>query len=87
MQTRIANAVNLLYGYSGGNLDSVQRTNSSEPSQTYDFIYDSFSNMLFAKVGNRNLSINTYASGNGQITKQIYGNGASVIYTLTFGDG
>ena len=37
--------------------------------------------MLSAKVGNRNLSTNTYASGNGQMTKQTYGNGASITYT------
>ena len=80
-QTGIANTANLLYTYSSGNLSSIQRTNSSGTSQTYGFTYDSFGNMLSAKVGSRNLSTNTYASGNGQLTKQTYGNGASVSYT------
>ena len=37
--------------------------------------------MLSAKVGSRNLASNIYANGNGQLTKQTYGNGATVNYT------
>ena len=37
--------------------------------------------MLSVKVGSRNLAANIYANGNGQLTKQTYGNGATVNYT------
>lgn len=80
-QTGIANTANLLYTYTNGNLSAIQRTNSSGASQTYGFTYDSFGNMLSAKVGSRNLASNIYANGNGQLTKQTYGNGATVNYT------
>ncbi len=80
-QTGIANTANLLYTYTNGNLSAIQRTNSSGASQTYNFTYDSFGNMLSAKVGSRNLASNIYANGNGQLTKQTYGNGATVNYT------
>lgn len=66
---------------SNGNLSAIQRTNSSGASQTYNFTYDSFGNMLSVKVGSRNLAANIYANGNGQLTKQTYGNGATVNYT------
>ena len=80
-QTGIANTANLLYTYTNGNLSAIQRTNSSGASQTYNFTYDSFGNMLSVKVGSRNLAANIYANGNGQLTKQTYGNGATVNYT------
>ena len=80
-QTGIANTANLLYTYTNGNLSAIQRTNSSGASQTYNFTYDSFGNMLSAKVGSRSLASNIYANGNGQLTKQTYGNGATVNYT------
>ena len=47
----------------------------------HNFTYDSFGNMLSVKVGSRNLAANIYANGNGQLTKQTYGNGDSVSYT------
>ena len=37
--------------------------------------------MLSAMVGNRILANNIYADGNGQLTKQTYGNGAEVSIT------
>ena len=80
-QTGIANTANLLYTYTNGNLSAIQRTNSSGASQTYNFTYDGFGNMLSVKVGSRNLAANIYANGNGQLTKQTYGNGATVNYT------
>ena len=79
-QTGVANTASLQYTYDKGNLSSIQRTNNGK-SQIYSFTYDGFGNMLSAMVGNRILANNIYADGNGQLTKQTYGNGAEVSFT------
>ena len=80
-ETGIANTANLQYTYSSGNLSSVQRTDSSNDTQTYSFTYDSFGNMLSASVGSRTLAEYTYNSGNGLLASQEYGNGDVVEFT------
>lgn len=80
-QTSVADCANLLYTYSSGNLSAVKRTSSGNSAQTYGFTYDSFGNMLTARVGNKTLAAYTYGAGNGLLTKQTYANGDSVSFT------
>ncbi len=79
-QTGIANTVQLQYNYGSGNLSSIQRTNNGK-AQTYSFTYDSFGNMLTAKVGSKTLTTNTYGYNNGPLKMQTYGNGDVVYFT------
>lgn len=95
-QTGIANTATVGYTYGSGNLTSVSRTNSAGSAQTYGFTYDSFGNMLSAKVGGSNLATYSYGSGNGLLGQQSYANGDTVSFTydklgrtktVTFADG
>ena len=62
------------YQYTKGMLDSLTRT-ASGSTQTYNFAYDSFGNMTKLQVGSRTLAQYAYASKNGLLEKQTYGNG------------
>ena len=80
-QTGIANVAGLVYNYSGGNLNSVKRTNNASSEQTYSFTYDAFGNMTALKVGTQTLATYTYGAGNGLLMSQTYANGDSVSFT------
>ena len=47
---------------------------------SYTMGYDQFGNRVNTKVGNRVLTLNEFAGGNGKLTKSTYGNGAYVSY-------
>lgn len=47
---------------------------------TYTFIYDDFGNLKQTKVGNQVLSTRNYATRNGNITSETYGNNQTVSY-------
>jgi len=80
-QTSIANVAGLVYNYSNGNLNSVNRTNNASSEQTYSFTYDAFGNMTALKVGTQTLATYTYGAGNGLLMSQTYANGDSVSFT------
>ena len=80
-QTGIANVAGLVYNYSGGNLNSVKRTDNASSEQTYSFTYDAFGNMTALKVGTQTLATYTYGAGNGLLMSQTYANGDSVSFT------
>lgn len=79
-KTGIADVADVVYNYSGGNLGSVQRKDSTGASQTYSFSYDAFGNMTALKVGSRTLATYTYYPGNGLLQKQSYGNGGWISF-------
>lgn len=80
-KTSIEDLASLVYTYADGNLKSVQRTNDSNVSQTYNFTYDAFGNMTELKVGSQTLANYAYGTGNGLLQKQTYANGDSVSFT------
>ena len=47
---------------------------------SYTMGYDQFGNRVNTKVGNRLLTLNEFANGNGKLAKSTYGNGAYVSY-------
>ncbi|MDY2966745.1 MAG: hypothetical protein SOR87_00615, partial [Vescimonas coprocola] len=51
-----------------------------ESEQVYAFAYDAFGNLTALQVGDRTLAGYTYAAGNGNLTRQAYGNGSWVGY-------
>ncbi len=61
------------------NPSSIWWTNDSK-ALAYGFTFDSFSNMLTATVGSKNLTANTYGYRNGGLSKQTYSNGDMANY-------
>ncbi len=77
----IANGVtgysSLGYTYSDGNLAGISRT-SGGSTQNYYLGYDPFGNLTSLSAGNKTLGSYTYAQGNGNLTRETYGNGKYV---------
>ena len=82
VQTSVANYATLVYNYINGNLGSIERTDDAKVTQTYNFVYDAFGNMIELKVGTKTLATYTYGSGNGLLQKQSFANGDSISFTL-----
>ena len=78
--TSLANGSGVVYTYTKGQLSELSRRTGST-TQNYSFVYSSFGRMTELKVGSRTLAKYAYAIGNGNLTKQTYGNGASVSFT------
>ena len=78
--TSLANGSGVVYTYTKGQLSELSRRTGST-TQNYSFAYNSFGRMTELKVGSRTLARYTYAIGNGDLTKQTYGNEASVVFT------
>ena len=78
--TSLANGSGVVYTYTKGQLSELSRRTGST-TQNYSFVYNSFGRMTELKVGSRTLAKYEYAIGNGNLTKQTYGNGASVSFT------
>ncbi len=78
-----SNNTKVVYGYEGNKLSniSIGYGNDCEYNETYSFTYDEFGNIKTTKVGNVELSTNTYADNNGVLTKTTYGNGDGKIFT------
>ena len=70
-----------MYNYVNDNLGSIERTDDAKVTQTYDFVYDAFGNMIELKVGTKALATYTYGSGNGLLQKQSFANGDSISFT------
>ena len=79
-ETSLANGSGVVYTYTKGQLSELSRRTGST-TQNYSFVYNSFGRMTELKVGSRTLAKYEYAIGNGNLTKQTYGNGASVSFT------
>ena len=79
-ETSLANGSGVVYTYTKGQLSELSRRTGST-TQNYSFVYNSFGRMTELKVGSRTLAKYEYAIGNGNLTKQTYGNGASVVFT------
>ena len=78
--TTLANGSGVVYTYTKGQLSELSRRTGST-TQNYSFVYNSFGRMTELKVGSRTLAKYEYAIGNGNLTKQTYGNEASVVFT------
>ena len=79
-ETSLANGSGVVYTYTKGQLSELSRRTGST-TQNYSFVYNSFGRMTELKAGSRTLAKYAYAIGNGNLTKQTYGNGASVSFT------
>ena len=79
-ETSLANGSGVVYTYTKGQLSELSRRTGST-TQNYSFVYNSFGRMTELKVGSRTLARYKYAIGNGNLTEQTYGNGASVSFT------
>lgn len=77
--TGIDNTVQLNYGYSKGQIDTLKRTGEGK-TQTYTMVYDSHGRIIENNVGNRKLVSYTYGEKNGPMQSMTYGNGDSVNY-------
>ena len=71
--TSLANGSGVVYTYTKGQLSELSRRTGST-TQNYSFVYNSFGRMTELKVGSRTLAKYEYAIGNGNLTKQTYGN-------------
>lgn len=78
-ETEVAEQAGVRYTYSKGQLSALHRT-AGESEQVYAFAYDAFGNLTALQVGDRTLAGYTYAAGNGNLTRQAYGNGSWVGY-------
>ena len=77
----VANTSKVDYNYTGSLLNTIARTDIGQSlSQSYTFTYDAFGNMKTVKAGSYTLASYTYGSKNGPLTKQTYGNGATVSF-------
>ena len=72
-ETSLANGSGVVYTYTKGQLSELSRRTGST-TQNYSFVYNSFGRMTELKVGSRTLAKYEYAIGNGNLTKQTYGN-------------
>ncbi len=75
----IENTVKLNYGYSKGQMCTMERTGGGK-TQTYTMVYDSHGRIIENNVGNRKLASYTYGEKNGPMQSMTYGNGDSVNY-------
>lgn len=76
----------LIYGYSMGNVTSIQRkgfipNTTGDVYQTYSFTYNDYGQTLTTKVGDRTLATNTYDSKTHNLKMLRYGTGELVLYT------
>ena len=78
-ETEVAEQAGVRYTYSKGQLSALHRT-AGESEQVYAFAYNAFGNLTALQVGDRTLAGYTYAAGNGNLTRQAYGNGSWVGY-------
>ena len=79
-QKTFANGGKLQYTYDKGLLTDVTRT-ADEAGQSIACDYDAFGNLTAVRIGGLLLASYQYAAKNGQLTKQVYGNGQEVTFT------
>ncbi len=79
-QKTFASAGKLQYTYNKGLLRDVTRT-ADEAGQSIACDYDAFGNLTAVRIGGLLLASYQYAAKNGQLTKQVYGNGQEVTFT------
>ena len=79
-QKTFANDGKLQYTYNKGLLTDVTRT-ADEAGQSIACDYDAFGNLTAVRIGGLLLASYQYAAKNGQLTKQVYGNGQEVTFT------
>ena len=80
-QTSVANQASITYNYNNGDLTSIVRDDNNSKQQVYMMRYDAFGNMMDLAVGGNALAGYEYGAGNGQLFRQIYGNGHDISYT------
>lgn len=70
-------------GVTGNHLSKIiiNGTEEGQPSESYQFSYDSFGNTTTTSVGNAILASNVYGSKNGYLNHTDYGNGWRNSYT------
>ena len=68
------------YIYDGNRLSEIE-VFDADSSENYNFVYDSFGNVISTKVGSTELVTNTYNANNGLLASSLYGNGDNVAYT------
>ena len=79
-QKIFANDGKLQYTYNKGLLTDVTRT-ADEAGQSVACDYDAFGNLTAVRIGGLLLASYQYAAKNGQLMKQVYGNGQEVTFT------
>jgi len=79
-QKTFANDGKLQYTYNKGLLRDVTRT-ADEAGQSIACDYDAFGNLTAVRIGGLLLASYQYAAKNGQLMKQVYGNGQEVTFT------
>ena len=79
-QKTFANDGKLQYTYNKGLLTDVTRT-ADEAGQSVACDYDAFGNLTAVRIGGLLLASYQYAAKNGQLMKQVYGNGQEVTFT------
>ena len=79
-QKTFASDGKLQYTYNKGLLTDVTRT-ADEAGQSIACDYDAFGNLTAVRIGGLLLASYQYAAKNGQLTKQVYGNGQEVTFT------
>ena len=79
-QKTFANDGKLQYTYDKGLLTDVTRT-ADEAGQSIACDYDAFGNLTAVRIGGLLLASYQYAAKNGQLMKQVYGNGQEVTFT------
>ena len=79
-QKTFASDGKLQYTYNKGLLTDVTRT-ADEAGQSIACDYDAFGNLTAVRIGGLLLASYQYAAKNGQLMKQVYGNGQEVTFT------
>ncbi len=80
LENQIAGTAEVGYTYSNGNLIETIRTDHKGAAQRYQMAYDLWGNRTALQIGNKAISTQEYANGNGLLSNESYTNGLSISY-------
>ena len=79
-KNRLAGTSEVGYTYHDGNLTETVRTDNAGSTQSYQMAYDLWGNRIALHIGNKAISTQEYANGNGLLKNEGYTNGLSISY-------